>query len=69
MIVEPETTFGVSTAFERAVLEMGARLFRRFKRLHFSFIAESTATKSQALNRLHEQYKTFEKHLLNFQTV
>lgn len=65
-IVERQTIFGVSTVIERAVLETEARLFRRFKRLHYSSTAESTATNSQALNLLDEQYKTFEEHLHKF---
>lgn len=66
-IVERQTIFGESTVIERAVLETEARLFRRFKRLHYSSTAESTATNSQALNLLDEQYKTFEEHLHKFQ--
>lgn len=58
-IVERETVFGVSTVIERTVLDMEARLFRRFKRLHFSSIAG--CTNSQALNLLDEQYKMFGK--------
>lgn len=60
--------FGVSTVIQCAVLEMEARLFRKFKRLHFTSSADTIATNSWALNLLCEQYKTFEKHLLAFWT-
>lgn len=63
-IVERERIF-VSTVIKRAVLEMEPQLFRRFKRLLCTSVTKSTATDSQALHLLDEQYKVFEKHLLN----